>query len=94
MKQSDKNYKYYLCDCCKDTDNPDDDAIYNCKKCGKQICNGCVANLEVGEEIPCDDQQNIEYRYCPFCGTESNLKKMYPSWVHSEGRDNSGKRKV
>jgi hypothetical protein len=59
--------KYYLCDCCKDTDNPDDEAIYNCKKCGKQICNACVINLKVGEEIPCDDQHNINARHCPFC---------------------------
>lgn len=62
-------YKYYLCDCCKDTDNPDDDAIYNCEKCGKQICNACVINLKVGEEIPCDDQQNINHKYCPSCGS-------------------------
>lgn len=61
--------KYYLCDCCKDTDNPDDEAIYNCKKCGKQICNACVINLQVGEEIPCDSQHDINPKYCPFCGS-------------------------
>lgn len=63
-------YKYYLCDCCKDTDNPNDDAIYVCEYCRKQICNACVINLEVGEEIPCDYQQNINRKYCPFCTIE------------------------
>ena len=65
--------KYYLCDHCKDTDNPIDDAIYNCKKCGKQICNGCVVNLKAGEEIPCDGQQDIDPKYCPFCESTKGI---------------------
>lgn len=60
--------KYYLCDCCKDTVEPNDEAIFNCNKCGKQICNVCVVNIEEGELIPCDDQRNIDPKYCPFCG--------------------------
>ncbi|SFM09513.1 hypothetical protein [Pelosinus propionicus] len=62
---------YYLCDCCRDTDNPIDEDIYNCKKCGGQICNACVINLQVGEEIPCDGQHDINPKYCPFCGIVS-----------------------
>jgi ribosomal protein S25 len=61
---------YYLCDCCHNTDNPIDDDISICKKCGKQICNACVINLKAGEEIPCDDQERINSKYCPFCGRE------------------------
>lgn len=66
-KYESQKYKYYLCECCQDTDNPDDEDIYNCKKCGRQICNICTTNLEEGEEIPCDSQHNIDSKYCPFC---------------------------
>ncbi|MDU2064401.1 MAG: hypothetical protein E6713_06115 [Sporomusaceae bacterium] len=65
--KTDEIYKYHLCDICKNTDDPDDEAIYVCKECGKQICNCCVVNLEVGETIPCDYNNIIEAKYCPLC---------------------------
>lgn len=61
---------YWLCDQCKNTDEPDDEAVYICKKCERQICNACVINLKVGDEIPCDDQHVINRKYCPFCSKE------------------------
>lgn len=65
---------YYLCDCCKNTDNQDDEAIYICQKCGKQICNACIINLQVGEAIPFDYQHAIAPQYCPFCGEKSMVE--------------------
>lgn len=68
-----KKKRYYLCDCCQDDDDPDDEAIYVCKKCGRQICNCCVINLNVGDEIPVIDASEhiIDKRYCPFCSKEA-----------------------
>ena len=77
-----------VCDlCCKDIDDIEDfvQATEKCEFCGKDVCERCYSNIEIGDED--GDREILSFQCCEDCEEETRLDKKEDKKVIKEVKE-------